>query len=95
MLLYTIGKFAIGLQIILLLVWAYSLFAQPNGTDPAGAGTAMVLLLGFAGYIAVGLFLLLTKKFWPQIIVLVMAAIPMIIVTTMLLQEWANRGDNN
>ena len=95
MLLYTIGKVAIGLQIILLLVWAYSLLILPNGTDPAGRGTAMVLLLGFAGYIAVGVLLLLTKKMWPQIIVLVLAAIPITIIITMLVKEAAANADKS
>lgn len=94
MMLYTIGKIAIGLQIILLLVWAYSLLIMPNGTDAAGKGTAMVLLLGFGGYIAIGVLLLLTKKFWPQIIMLVMAAIPLVIIITMLVKEFAANADN-
>lgn len=95
MVLYTIGKIAIALQIILLLVWAYSLLIRPNGTDPAGEGTAMVLLLGFAGYIAIGILMLLTKRFWPTVLMLVMAAIPLVIVTSMLLQELSNKGDKS
>lgn len=93
--LYTIGKIAIALQIVLLLVWAYSLLIMPNGTDPAGRGTAMVILLGFAGYIAVGVLLLLTKKLWPQIIVLVMAVIPLTIIITMLVKEFAANADKS
>lgn len=93
MVLFTIGKIAIGVQIILLLVWTYSLFIRPNGTDPAGEGTAIVLLLGFAGYIAIGVLMLLTKRFWPMVLMLMMATVPVIIITSMLLQEWSNKGD--
>lgn len=95
MLLYTIGKIAIALQIILLAAWAYSLLIKTNGTDPAGKGTAMVLLLGFAGYIAIGVLLLLTKRFWPNIIMLIMAAIPIIIIVSMLVQEYGANADRS
>ncbi len=91
MILFIAGKIVIGIQIILLLVWVYSLFGSPNGTDPAGQGTAFTLLIGFASYIAVGVFLLLTKRTWPMISVLIMAAIPITIVVSMWIKEWQNR----
>lgn len=85
------GKVAIALQIILLLIWAYSIFLSPNGTDPAGRGIAMVFLLGLVGYIVLGIFFLRLQKKWSLILVLVMAAIPLFIVIIGLIKEYGHR----
>ena len=90
MILLIAGKIVIGLQIILLLVWVYSIFLSPNGTDPAGEGTAIVLLLGMAAYIAIGIGLLMTGKTWALILVLVMAALPLGIAVTELVKNSAS-----
>lgn len=88
--LFIAGKIAIALELILLLVWAYSIFLKPNGTDPAGKGIAVVFLLCLAGYIAAGILLLLSKRFWPMVLVLVMAAIPLAIVIIGLIKEYGS-----
>lgn len=87
------GKIVIGIEILLLLAWAYSMFLKPNGTDPAGQGIAAGMLMGFAAYIAIQVFLLLSGKTWAAVMLLIMAAIPICIVTVMLMKEYqANRG---
>jgi len=88
--LFIAGMVAIALEVILLLIWAYSIFLKPNGTDPAGQGTAIVFLLALAGYIVAGVLLLLSKKFWPMVLVLVMAAIPLGIVIIGLVKEYGS-----
>ena len=88
MILFNAGVVAIALQIILLLIWAYSIFLKPNGTDPAGQGIAMGFLLGLAGYIALAILLLLSRKTWCMVLVLVMAAIPLAIVIIGLVKEY-------
>ncbi|MCG2613386.1 hypothetical protein LZZ85_03805 [Terrimonas sp. NA20] len=87
MILFIAGQIAIGIQVILLLVWAYSMFGSTNGTDPAGQGTAFTLLIGFASYIAIAIFLLLTKKTGPMVGALAMSALPITIVIVMWLKE--------
>ncbi|MET0465482.1 MAG: hypothetical protein ABW007_20145 [Chitinophagaceae bacterium] len=87
MILFIAGQIAIGIQIILLLAWAYSMFGPANGTDPAGQGTAFTLLIGFASYIAIAIFLLVTRRTGPMIGVLIMAAIPITITITMWAKE--------
>lgn len=86
------GKIAIALEVILLLIWAYSIFLKPNGTDPAGQGIAVVFLLGLAAYIAIGVFLLLYGRVWSQVLVLVMAAIPLAIVVIGLMKEYGKNS---
>lgn len=88
MILLIAGKIVIGLQIVLLLIWAYSIFLTPNGTDPAGGGTAIVLLLGMAAYIATGVALLMSGKTWALVIVLVMAALPLGIAINELVKNY-------
>ena len=87
MILFIAGEVVITIQIILLLIWAYSLFGSPNGTDAAGGGIAFTLLIGFASYIVIAVFLLLTKKTWPMIGVLIMAILPISIVVVMWLKN--------
>ncbi len=87
MILYIAGKIAIAIQVILLLAWAYNLFGSVNTTDPAGEGIAFTLLIGFASYIVIAVFLLLTKKAWPMVGVLVMAIIPVSIFIVMWLKN--------
>lgn len=87
MILYIAGEIVIAIQVILLLVWAYSMFGSPNGTDPAGEGIAFTLLIGFASYIVIAVFLLLTKRTWPMISVLLMAVLPISIVAVMWLKN--------
>lgn len=86
MILYTVCKIAIAIQVLLLVAWAYSLL-RPNGTDPAGQGIAIGLLLGMAVYIVGGVMLVRTGKTWAMVVSLIMAAIPIIIVATMLAKE--------
>ncbi|MEI9943330.1 MAG: hypothetical protein WDN26_03845 [Chitinophagaceae bacterium] len=74
------GWICIALEILLLLIWVYSIFFTTNGTDPAGRGTATVFVIGLCIYIAASILLLLMGKTWSVVLVLVMAGIPLAIV---------------
>jgi hypothetical protein len=88
---YTAGWIAIALEIFLLLIWVYHIFLSPNGTDPAGQGTAMVFLLGLIAYIAGGILLLLLRQTWSMVLVLIMAVIPLSIVAIGLWKEYGTK----
>ncbi|HEX2533408.1 MAG TPA: hypothetical protein VHK69_06715 [Chitinophagaceae bacterium] len=93
MYLFYAGTAAIGIQSLLLLVWAYHLLLKPNGTDPAGGGIALFILLIAAGYIAVQAVLLSTGKFWPSVAVLALFALPVALLVRMYLRS-GNTGNN-
>ncbi|MBO9659429.1 MAG: hypothetical protein J7527_11445 [Chitinophagaceae bacterium] len=95
MILFIAGEIVIAIQIVLLLVWAYSLFGSPNGTDAAGEGIAFTLLIGFASYIVIAVFLLLTKRTWPMIGVLLMAVLPISIVLIMWLKNAKQKRESH
>lgn len=44
--LFIAGWTTVVLEIILLLIWIYSVFFTRNGTDPAGKGLATVFIIG-------------------------------------------------
>ena len=81
----------ICLEAVLLLIWVYSIFIKPNGTDPAGKGIAIVFLLGLIAYIIAGVFLVWIGKNWSLILVLVMGAIPLGIVLIGLWKQYGQR----
>ena len=81
----------ICLEAVLLLIWVYSIFIKPNGTDPAGKGIAIVFLLGLIAYIIGGILLVWIGKTWSLILVLVMGAIPLAIVLIGLWKQYGNR----
>lgn len=81
----------IFLEIVLLLIWFYSIFIKPNGTDPAGKGIAIVFLLGLIAYIIGGILLVWIGNTWALILVLVMGAIPLAIVLIGLWKQYGNR----
>ena len=87
----TAGWIAIGLEIVLLLIWIYSIFFQPNGTDPAGKGTAMVFVIGLGIYIAGSALLLQMGRTWSVVLALVMAGIPLAIVVIGLWKKYGSR----
>lgn len=74
------GWIAIALELLLLLIWIYSIFFKPNGTDPAGRGIAMGFVLALCIYIGVGILFMFLQKTWSMILTLVMAAIPLAVV---------------
>ena len=83
------GSIIIFLEVVLLLIWVYSIFIKPNGTDPAGKGMAIVFLLGLIVYIIAGVLLVWIGKGWSLVLVLVMGAIPLGIV---LIGLWKQHG---
>jgi hypothetical protein len=85
------GWVAIILEIILLMIWVYSIFFRTNGTDPAGKGIAMVFVLGLSAYIAAGILLMITQKTWSVILALVMAGLPLTIVFIGLWKQYGSR----
>ena len=76
------------LEIFLLLVWVYSIFIKPNGTDPAGRGTAMVFVIGLVLYIVAGMALVWAGKTWSYILAIVMGVVPMYFVAKGLWKEY-------
>jgi hypothetical protein len=89
---YITAWVAIILEIVLLLIWVYSIFFQPNGTDPAGRGMAMVFVIGLCAYIGGGILLLLLQRTWSTVIVLVMACLPLAIVAIGLVKHYAGNS---
>ena len=85
------GWIVVLLEIVLLLIWFYSIFIKSNGTDPAGKGIAIVFLLGLIAYIIGGILLIWIGKAWSLILVLVMGAIPLGIVLIGLWKQYGNR----
>ena len=86
--LFIAGWTAVVLEIILLLIWIYSVFFTRNGTDPAGKGLATVFIIGLGIYIAAGVVLMLLQRSWSIILVLVMAAVPLALVIIGLLKKY-------
>lgn len=86
----TAGWICIALELILLLIWVYSIFGPRNGTDPAGKGMAQVFLLGLVTYIAAGVILMLIKDIRCTIAVLLMAAIPFTLVIIGLVKYYSS-----
>jgi hypothetical protein len=85
--LYTIGVITISLDIFLLLIWGYNMFLRPNGTDPAGSGIALGLLLACALYFAGAILLIRTEKNGLMVLALGMAVMPMLLLGNMILKE--------
>ena len=85
------GWTVIALEILLLIIWVYSIFIKPNGTDPAGKGIAIVFLLGLITYVIVGIVLIGLGKNWSLILALVMGAIPLWIVLVGLWKQYGHR----
>lgn len=85
------GYIVISLEIVLLLIWFYSIFIKTNGTDPAGKGMAIVFLLGLILYIVAGIVLVWIGKTWSLVLVLIMGAIPLGIVLIGLWKQYGNR----
>ena len=85
------GWTVVFLEIVLLLIWIYSIFIKPNGTDPAGKGMAIVFLLGLIAYIIAGAALVWIGKSWSLVLVLLMGAIPLGIVLIGLWKQYGNR----
>jgi len=84
------GWIAIVLEIVLLLIWVYSIFFT-NQTDPAGQGMAMGFVLALCIYIGVGVLFMWMQKTWSMILVLIMAAIPLSIVVIGLWKEYGTK----
>jgi hypothetical protein len=87
---HTAGWLAIVLEVVLLLIWVYSVFGPGNGTDPAGRGMAQVFLLGLLAYIAAGVVLMLVKDVRCTVAVLVMAAVPLTLVVIGLVKYYSS-----
>ena len=85
------GWTVIFLEILLLIIWVYSIFIKQNGTDPAGKGIAIVFLLGLIAYIIGGILLIWVGRNWSLILVLIMGAIPLGIVLIGLWKQYGNR----
>lgn len=85
---YQAAWIAIVLEIILLLIWIYSIFFQVNGTDPAGRGMAMGFVLALAAYIGASIFLLMLQRNWSVALALLMAGIPLVIVVVGLVKKY-------
>jgi hypothetical protein len=78
--LYKTGWIIIALEIVLLLIWIYSAFFSKNGTDAAGRGMATIYLLALGAYIVVGIILMLINNRYCTMIVILMAALPLLII---------------
>jgi len=76
----TAGWIAIGFEIVLLLVWVYSIFGPRSTTDAAGRGLAQVYIMGLLAYIGAGVMLMLVRDIRCTVAVLVMAAVPFTLV---------------
>jgi hypothetical protein len=85
------GWTVIFLEILLLIIWTYSIFIKPNGTDPAGKGIAIVFLLGLIACIIGGILLIWVGRNWSLILVLIMGAIPLGMVLIGLWKQYGNR----
>ncbi|MBC7850692.1 MAG: hypothetical protein H7Y31_13205 [Chitinophagaceae bacterium] len=86
------GWIAIGLEIVLFLIWVYNVFGPGNGTDPAGRGMAQLFLIGLVTYILAGILLLRLESLWTSISVLVMSAIPLTLVIVGLVKYYGSRN---
>jgi len=91
---HTIGWIAIAMEIILLMIWVYSIFFVKNGTDPAGKGIAMGFLIALCMWVGGGILLLLLQHTWSTVIVLIMAGIPLSIVVIGLIKHFSSKPNN-
>lgn len=86
-----LGWTFIGLEILLLLIWSYQVWFT-NQNDPAGKGLAIPFILALAGYILVGIVLMLIRTKGCTIAAIVMGALPLVVVVYGLWNYWKNRS---
>jgi hypothetical protein len=89
--LYKLGWLAVILELVLLLVWLYSVYGPGKGTDAAGKGLAMIYLLALSGYILISMMLMLFNNRYCTITVLILTLVPLSLVIIGLLRHFITR----
>ncbi|MBX2889500.1 MAG: hypothetical protein KF734_01110 [Saprospiraceae bacterium] len=69
----------IALDVLLVLLWLWSLIFPRSGTDAAGRGLGQAYVLALGIYVALCALMLLLKVKWLTILATILAALPLLV----------------